>query len=260
MNRFDHDVHLMIDEWNALKDDLKTGKVMPDDMDAIKKYDFFAWFHEMVKYVKPDLGVEYKNINNVYRAVHHDSLKEHESDRLIPTKEHAVINKMTPSDRLFLYLGYHDDEEHDLIKDTCAKEIHAKDGDVVSVGKFELNNDDKKIIDLTHNNIPIHENRFVSFVKEEFEKGGEESMRKALVRVIFEVFSLDGTFKPMEGEKDHDLEYAPFHALVNLFENEGFDGMIYRSMVVAEGKNLVLFNHEDATCIPETIHQHVVSN
>jgi len=259
MNRFDHDVEKMIEEWKKLKRDLQEGLIDYDDMETIKHYEFFSWFHEMIKYVKPDLTVDYRDVNNIYRAVHHETLTEDNHDRLIPKEEHGVINKMTPENRLFLYLCYHEEEDReDLIKHTCSKEILADHGDVISVAKFELNEDDKKIINLTKNDIPIHENRFSTYVKEQYEKEGENGMRKALIKVAFEVFSLDGTFKPMELEEDNDLEYAPFHALANLFEYEGFDGMIYRSMVVTEGKNLVLFNHEDAKVMPETIHQHEV--
>lgn len=259
MKRFDNDVALMKKEWEELKNALQSGKVDPFNIDEIKEYDFFEWFHQMIKYVKPEIEVHYEEIKNIYRAVHHESLEEHEHDRLIPKKEHAVINKMTPKNRLFLYLGYHEDSENeDLIKHTCAKEIRAEEGDVVSVAKFEMKDHDKKIVDLTKTNIPIEENRFVTYVNNEFERAGKQAMRVALIKVAFEMFTLDGTFKPMEGEEDHELEYAPFHALANLFEYEGFDGMIYRSMVVNEGKNIVLFNHEDAHAIPKTIHQHEV--
>ena len=68
----------------------------------------------------------------------------------------------------------------------------------------------------------------------------------------------EAVFLPVENEEDPELKaYIPFHYLADYLISKGYSGILYRSTRMNKrgfkGKNLVLFNKEDVTFIPDSM-------
>ncbi|MGD9540396.1 RES family NAD+ phosphorylase [Methylocystis sp.] len=58
--------------------------------------------------------------------------------------------------------------------------------------------------------------------------------------------AIDRAFATPVSRDDESKEYLPTQILAELFKSEGFDGLVYKSLLTEDGFNLALFNLEDA--------------
>lgn len=68
----------------------------------------------------------------------------------------------------------------------------------------------------------------------------------------------EAVFLPVDIEEDPELKaYIPFHYLADYLISKGYSGILYRSTrmnkIGLKGKNLVLFNKEDVTYVPDSM-------
>jgi hypothetical protein len=103
-------------------------------------------------------------------------------------------------------------------------------------------------------------------IKMIIEKEVNEKALKSLMTEETEIFlgnlimkGIDeAVFKPVDEEDDPELKaYVPFHYLADYLISKGYSGILYRSTrmnkIGLRGKNLVLFNKEDVTYIPNSM-------
>ncbi len=99
-------------------------------------------------------------------------------------------------------------------------------------------------------------------IKKIIEKEMNEKQIRPIIRKETEIYlgnlimkSIDeAVFLPVDIKEDPELKaYVPFHYLANYLISKGYSGILYRSTrmnkIGLKGKNLVLFNKEDATYI-----------
>ena len=120
-------------------------------------------------------------------------------------------------------------------------------------------------------NKKYHEEIINSMKKEEvikkiIEKEINEKQIRSIIRKETEIYlanlimkSIDeAVFLPVDTEEDPELKaYVPFHYLANYLISKGYSGILYRSTrmnkIGLKGKNLVLFNKEDVTYVPDSM-------
>ncbi len=149
-------------------------------------------------------------------------------------------------------------------EDISYKEIDRKSEEFMNViTKVEIN----EIL----TNKKYHEEIINSMKKEEvikkiIEKEFKEKQVRSIIRKETEIYlanlimkSIDeAVFLPVDIEEDPELKaYVPFHYLANYLISKGYSGILYRSTrmnkIGLKGKNLVLFNKEDVTYVPDSM-------
>lgn len=103
-------------------------------------------------------------------------------------------------------------------------------------------------------------------IKKIIEKEINEKQIRSIIRKETEIYlanlimkSIDeAVFLPVDTEEDPELKaYVPFHYLANYLISKGYSGILYRSTrmnkIGLKGKNLVLFNKEDVTYVPDSM-------
>ena len=103
-------------------------------------------------------------------------------------------------------------------------------------------------------------------IKKIIEKEINEKQIRSIIRKETEIYlanlimkSIDeAVFLPVDIEEDPELKaYVPFHYLANYLISKGYSGILYRSTrmnkIGLKGKNLVLFNKEDVTYVPDSM-------
>jgi hypothetical protein len=58
--------------------------------------------------------------------------------------------------------------------------------------------------------------------------------------------AIDRAFATPVGRDDESKEYVPTQIIAELFKSEGFDGIVYKSLLSDDGFNLAVFNLDDA--------------
>lgn len=110
--------------------------------------------------------------------------------------------------------------------------------DRVDVGEFLIVEDNVKIVDFTEK---------VNLFNVYCDEGDEAFRKKVKRRVLFDAISRDLS-KPLR-TFDSELEYIPTQYICEYFKDMGADGIMFESSVRSNGKNLVLFYPEKATCV-----------
>jgi RES domain-containing protein len=67
--------------------------------------------------------------------------------------------------------------------------------------------------------------------------------------------AIDQAFGTPVARDDERGEYIPTQIIAELFKREGFDGIVYKSLLSEDGLNLVLFNLEDASVVSRSLHK-----
>lgn len=212
-----------IANWDTFKDDLKWKNRFisyHNNLVELGWDGFFNVFYEITSDMK------------FYRARLHTKTglsKYKRKEMYSPPKEIAPAGRANPSGIPYLYLS--DNEK------TVLYEIRATLFDEVSIGVFKLNNGIKvhRLVDFTEGaslfdlSIPNLKNTITS-------------------KLLCDKISLDLS-KPMR-RYDSELEYVPTQFICEFIKNiVGADGIIFRSSVDPEGKNIVIFNQEIMKCI-----------
>jgi len=117
-------------------------------------------------------------------------------------------------------------------KDTAIAEIRPWRGAFVTVGKFRICRD-IKLVDCS-----IHSDQYRHCSEEQTSEEREEAVWK----------DIDLAFSEPTTNNNTTADYAPTQILSELFRNNGFDGIIYRSCV-GNGLNVALFDLNNAKLI-----------
>ncbi|MCY4141247.1 MAG: RES family NAD+ phosphorylase [Rhodobacteraceae bacterium] len=143
--------------------------------------------------------------------------------RMKPLPTRATEGRANPKGIPALYLTTH--------KKTAMSEVRPGLGSFVSCAHFTTTRD-LKIIDFSVH----HDSGFVLH----FSEPDASKREKAIWRQIDRAFS-----EPTTAEGD-TADYVPTQVIAELFRNEGYDGLAYKSAFGKKGYNVVLFNLADA--------------
>nr|NJM04916.1 RES family NAD+ phosphorylase [Desulfobacula sp.] len=143
-----------------------------------------------------------------------------------PPPERTKNGRINPRGISYLYLS---NEEK-----TAILEVKAWIGQKVSIGYFELKKR-LKCIDVSQDKKTL-----IPYWGGCEEKLNSEEREKAVWGAINSSFS-----EPIRSADD-TINYIPTQYLSELFKNNGYDGIIYKSSLMKKGYNIVLFNPEDA--------------
>jgi len=274
MYKIGSSLEFMNNEWQFLKDDLyKSDNRFDDVSQYIERYEFLKKFDDVFQYSKKFLEIPLCDIKRMYRGVPKKvDLKNY--GRMVPNAEFSNRhNRMNPPGRVFIYLGVmptqkgnSEDIEKNFIINTIAKELRAVKGQDLTICRFESNTQ-KKIIDLTGDStLPLIESEVDKLIDKKIKslarvRSGkvkvEPYVHEILTKLYINIFNNDNIFKPIEIDEERAYEYAPFQLIASYIEQNGYAGIKYRSTVDRKGTNLVLFNTEDVTLIPETM-EHII--
>ena len=147
-----------------------------------------------------------------------------------PTPELATPGRANPNGIRYLYLCCDDR--------TPFYEVRPYYLDRVDVGEFLILEDNLKIVDFTEK---------VNLFKVFYDEGEDIFKQKVKRRVLFDAISSDLS-KPLHSY-DSELEYVPTQYICEYFKDSGADGIMFKSSVWKDGKNLVLFYPEKAECV-----------
>ncbi|MFE4133084.1 RES family NAD+ phosphorylase [Peribacillus sp. YIM B13482] len=257
--------------WTVLKDDLSSGKVLYNDIEKLKSdYVFFSAFHDMFTKAVGYFEESLKDIFPMYRGANgKQSLTNY--NRMIPTLEYSQKhNRMNPPGTVFLYLGINKQNNFHESITTCLKEIRAPHDSAATLCRFQITDfgRNKKVVDICgDSSIPKQTHELEQYIKKKcFDKTfriiNPIKLSKIITMLYFNIFSSDQIFKPVETDKQDikKMEYAPFQAIANYIKEQGYAGMIYKSTVHKNGTNLVLFDTDYASVVPNSMKHVKVSD
>ena len=264
---YDFLVNDLYKQWTELKNDLSSGKVMYNDIEKlISDYAFFSAFHDMFTKAVGYFEESLKDIFPMYRGANGEqSLTDY--NRMIPTLEYSQKhNRMNPPGTAFLYLGINKQNKLKESITTCLKEIRAPYDSTATLCRFQVTDlgRKQKVIDICgDSNIPKQTHELEQYVKKKsydkkFKVINHIKLSKIITMIYLNILSSDQIFKPIETDKQDikKYEYAPFQAIANYIKQQGYAGMIYKSTVHKKGTNLVLFDTDYASVVPDSM-QHV---
>ena len=144
--------------------------------------------------------------------------------RMIPIKGKSSEGRANPRGITYLYLSNK--------KGTACAEVRPYKGAAISVAIFKVKRE-LKVIDCTKDIKEVKGTKF--YLKEP----KPEIREKNVWAEINKAFS-----KPVNPH-DPETEYVPTQIIAEIFRKEGFDGIFYKSSLVDDGLNVVLFNVND---------------
>ncbi|WP_255233576.1 RES family NAD+ phosphorylase [Bacillus altitudinis] len=268
---FDVNVSLIAEQWNKVKEDLYSGKVGYMELEKlIKDYMFFNRFDNIFKESVKHFEIPLESIKPMYRGAGVEvSLSNY--DRMTPKLEYAkAYNRMNPPGKAFIYLGIlGDNKGRDKktvkrhITRTLLKEIRSPRDSIATICEFQVTEIGRKktVISFCGDlNIPKSEIGLQNYIRNQIDKNRrKETVQQVINRVLstvyFNMLSSDQIFKPVETNEQEikKYEYAPFHALAHYISEQGFAGIIFRSTVHKNGTNLVLFDTDDVSVVPNSM-------
>jgi len=152
---------------------------------------------------------------------HDDGPGPYPAQRMKPVKNSATDGRANPKGISYLYLS--------TDKNTAMAEVRPWIGSYISLAEFKLLKDVIIINCSTHRKWPV----FYS------EEPSPTKRKMAIWQDIDEAFS-----RPVTTNED-STDYVPTQIIAELFKNNGFDGIAYRSSL-GKGHNIALFNLEAA--------------
>lgn len=178
-------------------------------------------------------------------------------------------------------------------KKTCCEEIRLKKGEDVTLCRFKWTNANSKLLNLyideefvekEKENLDFlcnkeivkfkNDNKAISvfsklsnqgkvddakeYIKLKTKSNVDKKYVERYVSTLLISDIVDAIFKPVDESEDPQLEsYIPFRLFATYLIDKGYDGIIYRStrmdMIGQEGKNVVLFNKNDATYLENSM-------
>ena len=160
------------------------------------------------------------------------------SERMKPLANRATEGRVNPAGIPVLYLASHEQ--------TAISEVRPWIGSELSVAQFKVLRDLKAVnLSLGHGQVSIGHLKFAHLLGEEAPDA--ETKQKAVWIDIDNAFSTPVTIS------DDAADYVPTQILSELFQDAGYDAIIYRSQFGEKGYNVALFNVEDAdpvNCAP----------
>lgn len=257
--------------WEEFRNELKEKTFLYDDISKAKESTFLKVFDDLfnvnnriencVRYLK-DIRLDTTIVIGRGAKLKPEEYADYK--RFIPEKDYINNNRFSPKGVEWLYLTINENQDIFNIKKCSEHECRAVLGNEFGFCGFKLNKiyDDEKIVDLTiYNSISFNalnekyrtnliklQDRILDNLRKRRVFPNETHMEKKvnkwaidLVASTYTKMLSDQIFIPIEGT-DKDIEYAPFQTIAQYFISLGFSGIIYKSTVFENGKNLVLFD------------------
>lgn len=253
--------------WDEFRTLLKNKEFSYDNIEKAKETTFLKVFNDLFN---TNHGINHiiKNVGDIHFSMGRGSIlnetEEAVYDRFLPKSQFMKSpNRFSPKGVEWLYLALEDTVE---VTDIAKKEIRVSHGDRFGFCyfKFAENAINEKIVDLT-----IAEDYSYENINDALEAYGQEVLKREIKKALlsgkmppkgnivnkeeFEKVFLQWSIKtyckllseeifiPIDTD-DKDLIYAPFQTLAQYFLSMGFCGIIFKSTVCKDGKNLVLFD------------------
>jgi len=138
---------------------------------------------------------------------------------MFPPPQGATEGRVNPKGITYLYMA--------TTKEAALSEVRPWVGSLISVGDFEIKRDVRII-----NCSLFHNSKFQFY----FSEPSAEEREKAVWGAI------DRAFARPAGRTDDVADYAATQTLAELFRDEGYDGIFYKSAFGEKGFNLALFD------------------
>ena len=179
----------------------------------------------------------------LYRAQHGISYREDEkgvevlaygSDRMKPLVDRAKEGRANPAGIPMLYLS--------ASEQTAISEVRPWIGSELSLAQFKILRD-LTVIDLSlgHDKTPI---QYLTVSQLLGEKQPSKQIKEEAVWT-----DIDNAFSRPVTRSDEMTDYVPTQILSELFCQNGYDGLVYRSQFGESGYNIALFEVRDADVI-----------
>lgn len=274
---FNSVVKLLVEQWNELKDALYEGKVDYKDIEKLRKdFMFFNRFDNIFETAVSTFEVALDSIKPMFRGAREEVALDN-YNRMIPNIKYATgYNRMNPPGEAFIYLGIlgeNKGRDKNTVKNhilkTVLKELRSYRDTTITVCEFQVNysGKSKTVLDFRGDiNIPKSDRPLNIYLQKEIIKNSRketelEVVNRVLTKVYFNMLSSDQIFKPVETDDQDEkkYEYAPFHTLANYVREQGYAGIIFNSTVYKNGTNLVLFDPNDVSVIPNSM-EHIFTS
>jgi len=179
----------------------------------------------------------------LYRAQHGVNHKEdddqlvilaHKADRMTPQRGRAMEGRANSKGIPVLYLA--------TSLQTAISEVRPWIGSEVSVAQFKISRE-LKAIDLSvgHGESVLEHLTIANLLGED---APDPELKEKVVWI-----DVDNAFSRPTSVSDDFADYVPTQILAELFCNNGYDALIYRSQFGQEGFNIALFDIKDAEII-----------
>lgn len=178
---------------------------------------------------RAQLGIEYHEEG--YRI----DLVAFGPERMKPKNTSAIEGRTNPTGIPMLYLA--------TSEETAISEVRPWVGSELSVAQFKILRE-LKLMDLSvrHGESSIRHLSFSSNILD-----GKPVSRKKKEKAVW--CDVDNAFSRPVTRSDESADYVPTQILSELFCENGYDGIVYRSQFGESGFNIVLFNLQDAEAI-----------
>lgn len=186
---------------------------------------------ERVKGIKKDSILWRSQVGHDFKPIEVEDKEEIEipapflPKRMYPFKSKASEGRVNPKGIPALYLS----TDHK----TSMAELRPWKHSLISVGEFKINRNLKVIDCSKHHEKPIY------YLDPPEDK---ETINNAVWSHVDHAFSI-----PVQRD-EYEASYAPTQIISELFKDEGYDGILYKSHL-GEGHNIALFDIDDATII-----------
>lgn len=238
------------EQWNKTEIYFSNPNIDYKDVHQHKTIGFLKSLFEMIEYNKKILLADTINISYIIRAAAGEG---HSTERFIPDWQYAKENRMNGPDKLYYYFGItYKASPTEAIK-CCLEEIRL-DEENATICNFKLK-DNLKILDLSKD----PECDIIKLINNSIIKAGNKKnkIETAMIKIYLNFFYSSGAFDPIDKENDSQTNirktYMPFWTLSHYLESIGIDGLVFNSTVYECGKNLVIFNLNNAEAISSSI-------
>lgn len=263
---------IMRETWAEMRNALADGILKSDDVSKALTYKFLKQFDDAFHVNNEErfckrLLKEY-NGEIFVRCVRVDNGATPSYDRFLPKSEYIKAdNRFSPAGVEWLYLAWAGNLKN--AKECAREECRIERGENIAFCEFEIVNRDAQIFDLTIADKYLYD-EIDEIIREYISCAGTHIYNeicntyttkklflliKLIEKISFESAKIWFAFTYMKMLSSQIFEpvstnkaymYAPFHCMANYFQSIGYDGIAYSSTVSDKGKNIVLFNKNDA--------------
>jgi hypothetical protein len=179
-------------------------------------------------YWRARLGCDSEEItdDNDGIPVIYDADRPYSQDKMKPISNWQIEGRANPRGIPYLYLA--------TTPDTALAEVRPWIGATISVAQMRVRRD-LNVIDCSKHHSRDSAVKLIG----DHTRPIEDGMWTAIDRAFATPVSRD----------DESKEYVPTQIIAELFKSEGFDGIVYKSLLSDDGFNLAVFNSDDASVV-----------
>jgi hypothetical protein len=175
------------------------------------------------------LGCEYEEVvddDTSYLKVVHEEERPYGTSAMKPISNWQSEGRANPRGIPYLYLA--------TTREIALAEVRPWIGATISVAQLQIRRD-LNVIDCSKH-----------YAKDSlFDVIGDQTRREEDGMWV----AIDQAFATPVSRDEESKEYVPTQIIAELFKAEGFDGIVYKSLLSDDGFNLAIFNLDDANVI-----------